>query len=150
VLQVRKCMRTKQEEVAMTAGEEGRTKINKETELTTATKIFLPNQVNFYSVVIDCSPVLFLDTAGVNALKDVCKDYKELGHQVFLAQCNTSVLESLDRGGYYPKEEKENMFFTISNSVHYSQSLSSQNGECDPQEILNPPTRISGETREFI
>lgn len=82
-------------------------------------------------MVIDCSPVLFLDTAGVNALKEVCKDYKVLGVQVFLAQCNTSVLESLDRGGYYPKEKEENMFFTISNAVHYSQSLSFQNVECD-------------------
>ncbi|KAK6298722.1 hypothetical protein J4Q44_G00302320 [Coregonus suidteri] len=123
--------RKKQEEAAMTAGGEGGTKIKKETELTNATRIFLPNQVNFHSLVIDCSPVLFLDTAGVNALKEVCKDYKELGVQVFLAQCNTSVLESLDRGGYYPEEEKENMFFTISNAVHYSHSLSSQNGECD-------------------
>lgn len=112
----------------MMTGGEGGTK-GKEKELTT--KVFLPNQVNFHSVVIDCSPVLFLDTAGVNALKEVYKDYKENGVQVFLAQCNTSVLESLDRVGYYPKEEKENMFFTISNAVHYSQSLSSQNGECD-------------------
>ncbi|XP_014068065.2 sulfate transporter isoform X1 [Salmo salar] len=124
--------RRKQEEVAMTTGGEGGTK-GKEKELTT-TKVFLPNQVNFHSVVIDCSPVLFLDTAGVNALKEVYKDYKENGVQVFLAQCNTSVLESLNRGSYYPDKgmgEKERVFFTISDAVLYAQSLSSQNGDCD-------------------
>ncbi|KAJ8015251.1 hypothetical protein DPEC_G00024190 [Dallia pectoralis] len=107
--------------------------LDKETELTITAKVFLPNQVNFHSVVIDCSPVLFLDTAGVNALKEVCKDYKQLGVQVFLAQCNTSVLESLDRGGYYEeKSEGENktVFFTISDAVHYTQSLAPQNGDC--------------------
>ncbi|XP_010897256.2 sulfate transporter [Esox lucius] len=107
--------------------------LGKDTELATKTKVFLPNQVNFHSVVIDCSPVLFLDTAGVNALKEVCKDYKQLGVQVFLAQCNTSVLESLDRGDYYEeksKGEKEKVFFTISDAVHYTQSLCPQNGDC--------------------
>ncbi|XP_012717223.2 sulfate transporter [Fundulus heteroclitus] len=88
------------------------------------------------SLVIDCSGVLFLDTAGVNALKEVRKDYREVAVEVLLAQCNTSVLESLERGGYYDSEKdgevgKNNLiFFTITDAVNYVQRLNVPNGDC--------------------
>lgn len=85
---------------------------------------------SFRSVVIDCSAVLFLDTAGVNALKEVRKDYAELGIRVVLAQCNTSVLDSLERGGY-DGGEGAILFFTIADAVAYVQSLSAPNGDHD-------------------
>ncbi|KAI3351414.1 hypothetical protein L3Q82_020267, partial [Scortum barcoo] len=89
------------------------------------------------SLVIDCSAILFLDTAGVNALKEVCKDYGELGVKVVLAQCNTSVLDDLERGGYYPDKkgckggENKIVFFTIADAVRHIQSLSAPNGDYD-------------------
>ncbi|KAK1903808.1 Sulfate transporter [Dissostichus eleginoides] len=88
------------------------------------------------SVVIDGSSISFLDTAGVNALKEVRKDYAELGVKVVLAQCNTSVLDSLQRGGYYPKTESDGgeetvIFYTIEDAVHYVQNLSAANGDYD-------------------
>ncbi|CAF95371.1 unnamed protein product, partial [Tetraodon nigroviridis] len=54
----------------------------------------------FHSLVIDCSAVLFLDTAGVAALKEVRKDYGAVGIRVVLARCSPSVLDDLQRGGY--------------------------------------------------
>ncbi|XP_034399483.1 sulfate transporter [Cyclopterus lumpus] len=81
------------------------------------------------SLVIDCSAVLFLDTAGVSALKEVRKDYAALGIRVVLAQCNTSVLDSLESGGYYPDKEDRILFFTIADAVRYAQSLSAPNGD---------------------
>ncbi|XP_037636586.1 sulfate transporter [Sebastes umbrosus] len=89
------------------------------------------------SVVIDCSAISFLDTAGVNALKEVRKDYAELGVTLVLAQCNTSVLDALERGGYYPDKKKcdggedKILFFTIADAVRYGQSLSAPNGDHD-------------------
>ncbi|XP_043982080.1 sulfate transporter [Gambusia affinis] len=89
------------------------------------------------SLVIDCSGILFLDTAGVNALKEVRKDYRELAVEVVLAQCNTSVLDSLERGGYYDSKKdgevgKNNMiFYTIADAVSYVQNLNVPNGDCD-------------------
>lgn len=90
-----------------------------------------------HSLVIDCSTILFLDTSGVNALKEVRKDYGELGVGVVLSQCNTSVLDALERGGYYPEKneldegENKKIFFTIEDAVHYVQSLSAPNGSYD-------------------
>ncbi|XP_041845273.1 sulfate transporter [Melanotaenia boesemani] len=90
-----------------------------------------------HSLVIDCSPVLFLDTAGVNALKEVRKDYGEIGVEVLLAQCSTSLLDSLEKGDYYSSKkggdvgENKMIFFTIADAVHYIQRISAPNGDCD-------------------
>lgn len=102
-------------------------------EIEVSTNAFLLQRTTFHSLVIDCSPVLFLDTAGVNALKEVFKDYRDLGVCVLLAQCNTSVIDSLRRGGYYdPKNgTKDVRFFTVGDAISYAQSLKSQNGDCD-------------------
>lgn len=81
------------------------------------------------SFVLDCSCVLFLDTAGVNALKEVRKDYAEIGVSVVLAQCNTSVLDALERGEYFPENQQDKMvFFTIDDAVHFVQNLPMANG----------------------
>ena len=97
-----------------------------------ATDVFLMQGPNFHTLVIDCSAVLFLDSAGVGALKEVFKDYKELGVRLLLAQCSTSVIDSLRKGGYYdPKTgSPEVTFHTISDAVRNAQGLQSQNGDC--------------------
>ncbi|XP_076005268.1 sulfate transporter-like [Genypterus blacodes] len=92
-----------------------------------------PNIVR--SFVIDCSRILFVDTAGVNALKEVRKDYGELGIKVILAQCNTSVLDALQRGGYYPEDKGDDggdsqlVFFTIADAIRCVQTFSTSNGD---------------------
>ncbi|KAG7465003.1 hypothetical protein MATL_G00171530 [Megalops atlanticus] len=98
-----------------------------------STNVFLPQGSSFHTLVIDCGPVLFLDTAGVGAMKEVYKDYKALGVRVLLARCNTSVLDSLQRGGYLEHKggDSEMVFFTISDAISYARSLPSQNGDCD-------------------
>uniref|UniRef100_A0A3Q3IL69 STAS domain-containing protein n=1 Tax=Monopterus albus TaxID=43700 RepID=A0A3Q3IL69_MONAL len=96
----------------------------------------VPNVI-LHGIVIDCSSIVFLDTAGVNALKEVRKDYGELGVSVVLAQCNTSVLDTLERGGYHPTKkesdegESNSLFFTISDAVCYVQSFSAPSRDCD-------------------
>lgn len=94
---------------------------------------FLPKNANFHSLVLDCSAVLFLDSAGVGALKEVRKDYGEVGVRLLLARCRPSVTESLERGGYYEEkgQHMKMVFFTITDAVLYAQSLSAQNGDCE-------------------
>lgn len=94
---------------------------------------FLPKNTNFHSLVLDCSAVLFLDSAGVGALKEVRKDYGEVGVRLLLARCRPSVMESLERGSYFEEkgEHKKMVFFTITDAVLYAQSLSAQNGDCE-------------------
>lgn len=91
-------------------------------------------------VVLDCSAVLFLDSAGVEALKEVRKDYRELGITVVLAQCSPSVLDDLDRGGFFQDKKESSggeggeVFFTIADAVQHVQhvqSLHVPNGDYD-------------------
>ncbi|XP_056899465.1 sulfate transporter [Takifugu flavidus] len=80
---------------------------------------------SFHSLVIDCSAVLFVDTAGVTALKEVRKDYAAVGVKVVLAQCNPSVLDDLQRGGFFPDQSTHAaaagtlVFFSIADAVHH-------------------------------
>ncbi|XP_051927998.1 sulfate transporter [Hippocampus zosterae] len=85
------------------------------------------------SLVLDCSAVFFLDSAGVNALKEVHSDYAELGVAVVLARCNTAVLDALRRGGYLSEKKGEDdrmTFFTIADAVHHLQRAFVPNGTC--------------------
>lgn len=102
-----------------------------------STMAFLPQGPDLHALVIDCGPVMFLDTAGVGAMKEVRKDYRELGVEVLLARCNTSVLDSLHRGGYLESNsgDAERVFFTIDDAVGYLRSLPCQNGDCDASRL---------------
>ncbi|XP_077465594.1 sulfate transporter [Stigmatopora argus] len=84
------------------------------------------------SLVLDCSAVLFLDSAGVNALMEVRKDYAELGVELVLAQCNTSVLDALRRGGYFTEKQDGDdglIFFTIADAVRHAKHALVLNGD---------------------
>lgn len=134
-LKFKKKKSKQQQEVA------GDPNVKSEKEDATATVTLMldeKSQANsLHSIVIDCSAILFLDTAGVNALKEVRKDYGELGVKVVLAQCNTSVLDTLERGGYHPDTkggdgaENNVVFYTIEDAVRYVQRRSAPNGDCD-------------------
>lgn len=91
-------------------------------------RVFLPS---FHTLILDCSAVLFLDMAGVRTLKEVYKDYKEFAVHLLLAQCSTSVIDSLRRGGYYDPKSTEIIFHTLGDAVHYAQSRRSQNRDCE-------------------
>ncbi|XP_061542489.1 sulfate transporter [Phycodurus eques] len=83
-------------------------------------------------LVLDCGAVLFVDSAGVDALKEVRKDYGELGVAVVLAQCSPAVLDALRRGGYLPEKrggDHRLTFFTIADAVHHVQRASAPNAD---------------------
>uniref|UniRef100_A0A8B9G095 Solute carrier family 26 member 1 n=1 Tax=Amazona collaria TaxID=241587 RepID=A0A8B9G095_9PSIT len=83
----------------------------------------VPKQTDFQALVVDCSSILFLDTTGVNTLKEILKDYRDLNISVLLACCNPSVIDSLKRGGYFGKDfgsMREMLFYSIHNAVQFA------------------------------
>ncbi|KAG9480606.1 hypothetical protein GDO78_012196 [Eleutherodactylus coqui] len=75
------------------------------------------------AIILDCSSIAFLDTAGINALKGVLKDYRELQVSILLACCNTSVIDALCRGRYFGKQDKdrhEMLFHNIHDAVQFA------------------------------
>ncbi|XP_057644733.1 sulfate transporter [Chionomys nivalis] len=84
--------------------------------------------LELHTIVIDCSAIQFLDTAGIHTLKEVRRDYEAIGVQVLLAQCNPSVRDSLTRGEYCKKEEESLLFYSLSEAVAFAVDSQKQKG----------------------
>uniref|UniRef100_A0A8C5PEX7 Sulfate transporter n=1 Tax=Leptobrachium leishanense TaxID=445787 RepID=A0A8C5PEX7_9ANUR len=74
----------------------------------------------FHTLIIDCCTIQFVDTAGVNTLKEIFNDYKAIGISVLLAQCNNSVRKSLRNGDYFKKEESSMVFYSLQQAVQFA------------------------------
>lgn len=74
------------------------------------------------AIVLDLSPVNFLDTVGVKTLKNIKKDYEEIGVQVLLTGCLPGVLYNLQTGGFFnDKVTKCCVFSSIHDAVLHCQ-----------------------------
>ncbi|XP_029362821.1 solute carrier family 26 member 6 [Echeneis naucrates] len=75
------------------------------------------------AIILDLSPVNFLDTVGVKTLRNIRRDYGEIGVEVVLAGCQTAVVDNLQTGGFFnDKVTKSCLFSTIHDAVLYCQS----------------------------
>uniref|UniRef100_A0A8C9Q4Q4 Sulfate transporter n=1 Tax=Spermophilus dauricus TaxID=99837 RepID=A0A8C9Q4Q4_SPEDA len=86
--------------------------------------------LELHTIVIDCSTIQFIDTAGIHTLKEVRRDYEAIGIQVLLAQCNPSVRDSLARGEYSKKEEENLLFYSVYEAVAFAVESQKQKGIC--------------------
>nr|XP_004664825.2 sulfate transporter [Jaculus jaculus] len=86
--------------------------------------------LELHTIVIDCSTIQFLDTAGIHTLKEVRRDYEAIDIRVLLAQCNPSVRDSLTRGEYCKKEEENLLFFSVSEAVAFAEEFQNQKRVC--------------------
>lgn len=66
-------------------------KMNEEQDLSTDdeddSKLQMP-ETPFKCLIIDCSPINFVDTVGVKTLKQIINDFNDIGIKVYLAECN--------------------------------------------------------------
>ncbi|XP_047454227.1 solute carrier family 26 member 6 [Mugil cephalus] len=74
-------------------------------------------------IVLDLSPVNFLDTVGVKTLRNIRKDYGEIGIEVVLAGCQSGVVDNLQTGGFFnDKVTKSCLFVSVHDAVLHCQS----------------------------
>lgn len=114
-----------------------KTKITKETVILGGIQDEVSVQLShdpleLHTIVIDCSAIQFLDTAGIHALKEVRRDYEAIGIQVLLAQCNPSVRDSLACGEYCKKEEENLLFYSVYEAMAFAEESQNQKGACIP------------------
>ncbi|KFU92875.1 Sulfate transporter, partial [Chaetura pelagica] len=57
-----------------------------------------PPSMDMHTLILDCGAMQFIDTVGLSALKETHRDYKEVGVQVLLANCNPSIRHRLREG----------------------------------------------------
>ncbi|NXD99526.1 S26A6 protein, partial [Chaetorhynchus papuensis] len=72
-------------------------------------------QPGFHAVILDFSPVSFVDTVSIKILKNIFRDFREIEVDVFVASCSVSVLAQLERGNFFSSAITKHFFFP---SVH--------------------------------
>uniref|UniRef100_A0A8C3KTI9 Solute carrier family 26 member 6 n=1 Tax=Calidris pygmaea TaxID=425635 RepID=A0A8C3KTI9_9CHAR len=72
-------------------------------------------QPDFHAVILDFSPVSFVDTVSVKILKNIFRDFREIEVDVFIACCSVPVLAQLERGNFFSSAITKHCFFP---SVH--------------------------------
>ncbi|KAJ8393957.1 hypothetical protein AAFF_G00054900 [Aldrovandia affinis] len=73
--------------------------------------------LDFHTIILDCSSVPFIDTAGMLTFKMAMKDYKGVGVRVLLACCNPPVIDALKCGSVFGPNDKDMDSLTF-HSVH--------------------------------
>ncbi|XP_051871266.1 sulfate transporter isoform X2 [Pristis pectinata] len=86
-------------------------------------------EFDIHTIVIDCSVIQFLDTAGVATIKEVFKDYKEIGILVLLSNCNASIIDSLCNVEYFDNGHiKGLLFYSVHDAVKFASNVHQKNG----------------------
>uniref|UniRef100_A0A8D2L9T2 STAS domain-containing protein n=1 Tax=Varanus komodoensis TaxID=61221 RepID=A0A8D2L9T2_VARKO len=74
-------------------------KVTKRRATKTSAEVCCP-PVDMHTLIIDCGAMQFLDSVGLGVLKETRQDYKNIGVQVLLANCNPSIRHLLQVGGW--------------------------------------------------
>ncbi|XP_040915507.1 sulfate anion transporter 1 isoform X2 [Toxotes jaculatrix] len=89
-------------------------------------------ELEFHTIVLDCSAIPFIDSTGMAMFKGLVKEYEGIGVSILLASCNTSVIDTLQKGQFFGKND-ENMssllFHTVHTAVLYANSTVSAAAE---------------------
>ncbi|XP_033017735.1 prestin isoform X2 [Lacerta agilis] len=83
---------------------------------------FMEPVTNIHTIILDCSPVNFVDSVGVKALNSIIKEYEEIGISVYISGCNGSVVENLARLHFFDKAALRDLLFpSTHDAVLFSQ-----------------------------
>ncbi|KAG7321034.1 hypothetical protein KOW79_015449 [Hemibagrus wyckioides] len=114
--------RTRQKKMEKKAKNRSAKQTDKENDVSLS---LVASEVDFHTIILDCSSVPFIDTTGINTLKGVIKEYKDVGVNMILACCNTTVIDSLRRSSFFGSEDKEmqtRLFPNLHSAVSFATS----------------------------
>ncbi|XP_040452464.1 prestin [Falco naumanni] len=79
---------------------------------------FVAPKTNIHSLILDFTPVNFVDSVGAKTLKSVIKEYKEVGVCVCIASCSGPVMNELTRLTFFDNTvTRELLFHSIHDAV---------------------------------
>ncbi|XP_070200856.1 prestin-like isoform X1 [Littorina saxatilis] len=70
-----------------------------------------------HHVIIDCSPINYMDASGSNVLCHIFSEYAHVHVQVFLAGVSAAVRRAMKHAGAFDKIPHENFFLEVSDAV---------------------------------
>ncbi|KAM6976407.1 solute carrier family 26 member 10 [Aplochiton taeniatus] len=78
-------------------------------------------ETDVQAVLIDCGSVIFVDVAGARLFIQICIECQKVGIQIYLANCNESVLKILTSSGLMSYVNPQHIFVTVHDAVVYIQ-----------------------------
>ncbi|KAM6304223.1 prestin isoform 3-T3 [Podargus strigoides] len=79
---------------------------------------FVEPKANIHSLILDFTPVNFVDSVGAKTLKSIIKEYKEVGVCVCIASCSGPVMNELTRLNFFDNTvTRELLFHSIHDAV---------------------------------
>lgn len=96
-------------------------------------------ELEFHTIVLDCSAIPFIDSTGMATFKGLVREYKEIGVSVLLAGCNPSVTDVLQKGHFFGKDDKDMsnlLFYTVHAAVlHANQTSTAAESRADDSTV---------------
>uniref|UniRef100_A0A8B9RIP9 Solute carrier family 26 member 6 n=1 Tax=Astyanax mexicanus TaxID=7994 RepID=A0A8B9RIP9_ASTMX len=68
---------------------------------------------DIHSIILDISPANFIDTVAIKTLRNIFHDFGEIDVDIYIAGCQTPVVEQLEQGGFFTDISKERLFTTV-------------------------------------
>ncbi|XP_045166234.2 prestin-like isoform X2 [Mercenaria mercenaria] len=95
-----------------------------------------PLDVDFHTIIFDCSPWSFVDSMGVKVLSSVIGEYKAVGVKVILANCKAGIREMFQKTKFYDTLDHSNIYVSLHDAVIQALHLET------------PPLSIQADTSE--
>ncbi|XP_041666234.1 sulfate anion transporter 1 [Cheilinus undulatus] len=83
-------------------------------------------ELDFHTIVLDCSAIPFIDSTGMATFKMLVREYKDIRVSVLLANCNTSVTDILQKGLFFGNNDEDMsglLFHTVHAAVLHANSM---------------------------
>ncbi|XP_020497985.2 solute carrier family 26 member 6, like 1 [Labrus bergylta] len=75
---------------------------------------------DIHSIIIDLSTANFIDTVAIKTIKNIFLDFSEIDVDIYLAGCQASVVEQLERGFFFSETiTKRRLFASVHDAVLY-------------------------------
>ncbi|XP_029946907.1 solute carrier family 26 member 6, like 1 [Salarias fasciatus] len=75
---------------------------------------------DIHSIILDLSTANFIDTVAIKTMKNIFLDFSEIDVDIYIAGCQASVVEQLERGGFFSETiTKRQLFASVHDAVLY-------------------------------
>ncbi|XP_041110887.1 prestin-like [Polyodon spathula] len=83
---------------------------------------FLDQLTGVHSIILDFTPVTFIDSVGAKALKSIMKEYDEIGVTVIVGACSRAVMEDFSKLNFFDSSITRDLVFpSVHDAVLYCQ-----------------------------
>uniref|UniRef100_A0A3B3BIA4 Solute carrier family 26 member 6, like 1 n=2 Tax=Oryzias melastigma TaxID=30732 RepID=A0A3B3BIA4_ORYME len=100
---------------------------------------------DIHSIILDLSTANFTDTVAIKLMKNIFQDFSEIDVDIYMAGCQESVVEQLERGDFFCETiTKGNLFASVHDAVLYclNNRGATSPPRYDPSASLNSSTKL--------